>query len=68
MRKPKRRQNTTLSLQIDPAILLKAQRLARRGRRSIAALVEFLVEQEIRNERRKILRSVAHSKRKPTRK
>jgi predicted transcriptional regulator len=62
MRGSKRRKATTLSLRIDPAIKRKAQQLARRGRRSVTALISYLIEQELKAEQRKILRSVARSK------
>ena len=62
MRKTRRRKSTTLSLRIDPAIKRRAQQLARRGRRSVAALVEYLIEQELKAERRKILKSAAQAK------
>ena len=58
MRNTRRHKRTTLSLRIDPAIKRKVQRLAKRGRRSVTALVEYLIEQELKNERRKIYRSV----------
>jgi predicted transcriptional regulator len=62
MRGSKRRKGTTLSLRIDPAIKRRAQQLAKRGRRTIGALVEYLIKQELKAEQRKILRSAARSK------
>jgi predicted transcriptional regulator len=62
MRKTRRRKSTTLSLRIDPAIKRRAQQLAKRGRRSVAALVEYLIEQELKGERRKMLRSAARAR------
>jgi hypothetical protein len=68
MRGSKRLKATTLSLRIDPAIKRKAQQLAKRGRRSVNALISYLIEQELKAEQRKILRSAARAKTPPKRK
>jgi hypothetical protein len=62
MRSAKRRKDATLSLRINPDIKRKAIRLARRGRRTVGALVEYLIEQELKAEQRKMLRSAKRTK------
>jgi predicted transcriptional regulator len=63
MKSSKRPKRITLSLRIDPAIKRKAQQLAKRGRQTIGALVEYLIEQELKAEQRKILRSAKRTRR-----
>jgi predicted HicB family RNase H-like nuclease len=41
-----KKKSTTLSLRLTPALKTKARGLARRGRRSLNSLIEFLIRQE----------------------
>jgi hypothetical protein len=44
--KTKKKKSATLSLRLTPALKTTARGLARRGRRSLNSLIEFLIRQE----------------------
>ena len=44
--KTMKKKSATLSLRLTPALKTKARGLARRGRRSLNSLIEFLIRQE----------------------